>query len=161
MASLPRRAMIVAAFGVAGASASAQGRDTTTGFEIKDDLVLRNCSGCHVRDSTGRLGRLSFMRKTPEGWEASLRRMMTLQKVRIEPTVARAIVRYLADNQGLAPAELRPGRFEVERRATDYRYTADTRTETTCRSCHSMGRVITQRRTRSEWELLVAMHRGY
>jgi quinohemoprotein amine dehydrogenase len=139
----------------------AQGRDTTTGFEISNDLILRNCSGCHVRDSTGRLGRLSFMRKTPEGWETSLRRMMTLQGVRIEPATARAIVRYLSDNQGLAPSEARPGRFEVERRSTDYRYTADTRTETTCRACHSMGRVILQRRTRAEWDLLAAMHRGY
>src|SRR5687768_15165615 len=145
----------------ASSAGSAQARDTTTGFEIKDDVVIRNCAGCHARDSTGRLGRLSFMRKTPEGWETSVRRMMTLQKVAVSPADARAIVRYLSDNQGLAPAEARAGRFEVERRATDYRYTADTRTETTCRSCHSMGRVITQRRTRSEWELLVAMHRGY
>lgn len=156
-----RPLLLAGAIWAAGAVANAQGRDTTTGFEIRNDLILRNCSGCHVKDSTGRLGRLSYMRKTPEGWETSVRRMMTLQGVRIEPATARAIVRYLADNQGLAPNELRPGRFEVERRATDYRYTADTRTETTCRSCHSMGRVITQRRTRAEWDLLVAMHRGY
>lgn len=149
------------ALGPAVVPAGAQGRDTTTGFEIRNELIIRNCSGCHVRDSTGRLSRLSFMRKTPEGWEASIRRMMTLQNVRVDPADARAIVRYLSDNQGIAPAELRPGRFEVERRVTDYRYTADTRTETTCRACHSMGRVITQRRTRPEWELLVAMHRGY
>src|SRR5687768_901543 len=142
--------------------ASAQARDTTTGFEIRNDAILRNCSGCHVKDSTGRfLSRLSYMRKTPEGWETSVRRMMTLQKVNVSAADARAIVRYLSDNQGLAPEEARPGRFESERRTTEYRYTADTRTETTCRACHSMGRVISQRRTRPEWELLVAMHRGY
>jgi hypothetical protein len=78
----------------------------------------------------------------------------------LEPAVARSIVRYLSDNHGLAPAELRPGRFETERRMIEYRYTADPRTETTCRACHSMGRVITQRRTRGEWELLVATHRS-
>ena len=146
---------------VASSGGRAQARDTTTGFEITNDVVIRNCAGCHVRDSTGRLGRLSFMRKTPEGWETSVRRMMTLQKVPVSAADARAIVRYLSDHQGLAPAEARPGRFEAERRSTDYRYTADTRTETTCRACHSMGRVISQRRTRSEWDLLVAMHRGY
>jgi quinohemoprotein amine dehydrogenase len=159
---MPSRNVWIAATLFAVSTAGAQGaRDTTTGFEIKDETVVRNCSGCHVRDSTGRLGRLSFMRKTPEGWETSLRRMMTLQNVNIQPADARAIVRYLSDNQGIAPGELRPGRFEVERRSTEYRYTADTRTETTCRACHSMGRVITQRRTREEWGLLVAMHRGY
>jgi quinohemoprotein amine dehydrogenase len=152
-------AILVAAFSTAGAQGGA--RDTTTGFEIKDATIIRNCSGCHVRDSTGRMGRLSFMRKTPEGWETSIRRMATLQNVNIQPADARAIVRYLSDNQGIAPAELKPGRFEVERRSTEYRYAADTRTETTCRACHSMGRVITQRRTREEWGLVVAMHRGY
>ena len=141
--------------------ARAQARDTTTGFEIRNDAIIRNCAGCHVKDSTGKfLGRLSYLRKTPEGWETSVRRMMTLQKVRVSEADARAIVRYLSDNQGLAPEEARPGRFESERRSTEYRYTADTRTETTCRACHSMGRVISQRRTRPEWELLVAMHRG-
>jgi hypothetical protein len=33
--------------------------------------------------------------------------------------------------------------------------------ERTCISCHSMGRVISQRRTKEEWELVIAMHRGY
>lgn len=136
-------------------------RDTTSGFIIKDVTILANCAGCHSEDSTGRLRRLSYMRKTPEGWEASIRRMVTLNGVRLEPSAARAIVKYLSNYQGLAPAELRPGRFEVERRPIEYRYTGDARTETTCRACHSLGRVITQRRTREEWELLVATHRGY
>jgi len=104
--------------------------------------------------------RISYERKTPEGWEMSVRRMMSLNNVSIDPATARAVVRYLSDHQGLAPAELRPGRFEVERRAIEYRYTADARTETTCRACHSMGRVITQRRTRGEWDLLLATHRA-
>ncbi len=90
----------------------------------------------------------------------TVRRMVALNNVKLDPADARTIVRYLSDNQGLAPAELRPGRFEVERRMIEYRYTADTRTETTCRACHSMGRVITQRRTRGEWELPVATHRA-
>jgi quinohemoprotein amine dehydrogenase len=104
--------------------------------------------------------RISYERKTPEGWEMTVRRMVALNNVKLNPADARTIVRYLSDNQGLAPAELRPGRFEVERRMIEYRYTADTRTETTCRACHSMGRVITQRRTRGEWELLVSTHRA-
>ena len=158
------RAALVALPSMLGAgAAAAQGsaRDTTSGFVIKDAAILANCAGCHSQDSTGRLRRLSYLRKTPEGWEASIRRMVTLNGVRLDPATARAIVKYLANQQGLAPAELRPGRFEVERRPIEYRYTADSRTETTCRACHSLGRVITQRRTREEWELLVATHRGY
>lgn len=137
-------------------------KDTTPGFAISDQAVITNCVRCHVRDSTsGLMERLSYMRKTPEGWEISIRRMVALQRVRVDPAAARAIVRYLSNAQGLAPAEARPARFEAERRAIDYRYTADTRTEQTCRACHSLGRVISQRRTKDEWELLLATHRAY
>lgn len=136
-------------------------KDTTPGFAINDRAVIESCSRCHVRDSTGFMERLSYMRKTPEGWEISMRRMMALQRVRVDPATARAIVKYLSNAQGLAPAEARPARFESERRAIDYRYTADTRTETTCKACHSLGRVISQRRTKDEWELLLATHRAY
>ena len=31
----------------------------------------------------------------------------------------------------------------------------------TCTTCHSMGRVVSQRRTAEEWRLVTAMHRGY
>jgi quinohemoprotein amine dehydrogenase len=142
--------------GVSGAAAA----DTTPGFVIRDATTRTHCSSCHVRDSVGMMQRISYERKTPEGWEMTVRRMVALNNVKLNPADARTIVRYLSDNQGLAPAELRPGRFEVERRMIEYRYTADTRTETTCRACHSMGRVITQRRTRGEWELLVTTHRA-
>jgi quinohemoprotein amine dehydrogenase len=87
--------------------------------------------------------------------------MVTLNGVRLEPADARAIVKYLSNQQGLAPSEVRPGRFESERRAIEYSYTADARTDRTCRACHSLGRVILQRRTKEEWELLLATHRGY
>ena len=155
--------VMLIAVGALGARGEAQGAppDTTSGFPIADPVVVRKCAGCHTRDSTGNLSRLSFMRKTPEGWEASVRRMVTLNNVRLEPAEARAVVRYLSNHQGLSPSEVAPGRFETERRSIDFRYTADAPTERTCRACHSVGRVITQRRTRGEWELLVATHRGY
>jgi quinohemoprotein amine dehydrogenase len=136
-------------------------KDTTPGFVIRDQAVITNCRSCHVRDSAGRMERLSYMRKSPEGWETSVRRMVALQDVRLDPAAARAIVKYFSNEQGLAPAEARPARFEAERRMIDHRYTADTRTETTCKACHSLGRVMSQRRTRDEWELLLATHRAY
>ena len=133
----------------------------TGGFVISDPLVVSRCQKCHARDSTGHMGRLSYLRKTPEGWEASVRRMASLADVKLQPTDARAIVKYLANKQGLAPAEVRDARFEMERRFMDFRYTGDAVTERTCRACHSVGRVMLQRRTKTEWELLIATHRGY
>jgi quinohemoprotein amine dehydrogenase len=147
--------------GAGGGGGGAPPADTATGFAVNDTRVIQQCARCHRRDSTtGIMQRVSFERKTPEGWEMSVRRMAQLNKVELAPADARAIVRYLSNSQGLAPAEVKPGRFEAERRVIEYRYTADPATENVCRACHSMGRVITQRRTREEWSLLVATHRG-
>src|SRR5207249_2311497 len=116
---------------------------------------------CHRADEKNRLTRISFRRTTPEGWEETIKRMVTLNGVKLEPAEAREILRYLADHHGLAPEEAQPAAFEVERRIIDYKYAADKDTEQTCIKCHSMGRVISQRRAKEEWELLIAMHRGY
>ena len=131
------------------------------GTPIENAAVIENCVSCHTRDESGRMTRLSYMRKTPEGWQTSIRRMVSLNDVDIDPAAAREIVRYLANEHGIAPEELRPGLFEVERRLIDFDYEADDDTENTCIQCHSMGRIITQRRTTEEWGLLIAMHRGY
>lgn len=147
--------------GPSGAAGRGGNRDTTTGFKIGNPLVIQYCGDCHVRDTaTGYVSRLSYMRKTPEGWETSVRRMASLNGVKIDPPTARAIVKFLSDSLGLAPAEVKPAQFEAERRMIDFSYTASAPTENTCRACHSIGRVMLQRRTREEWTLLVATHRG-
>jgi quinohemoprotein amine dehydrogenase len=71
------------------------------------------------------------------------------------------VVKYLATNHGLAPEEAKPAAWEAERRLIDFKYTASADAEATCKQCHSLGRVISQRRTRTEWDLLIAMHRGW
>ena len=87
--------------------------------------------------------------------------MMALNHVTLDPADARNILKYLADHQGLSPEEVRPIEFDAERRMVEYSYTADKVTSDTCSSCHAMARVLSERRTKEEWELLVAMHRGY
>jgi quinohemoprotein amine dehydrogenase len=124
-------------------------------------VVITACGACHKADEKMRLSRISYRRTTPEGWQETLRRMVTLNKLQIEPDVARKVVKYLSDNQGLAPEELAPGTFEIERRMIDYKYAANADTDRVCSSCHSMGRVLLQRRTKDDWDLLVAMHRGW
>ena len=159
------RTRIPALLGMAGAlallapPASAQDGEAA-GLPIDNQAVVENCSSCHTRDDTGRMTRLSYLRKTPEGWQTSIRRMVALNDVGLAPPAAREILRYLSNNHGLAPEELLPGKFEVERRMIDYDYEADDDTEETCTKCHSMGRIITQRRTEDEWDLLMATHQG-
>lgn len=145
----------------APAASAAAARDADTdGVPITNAKVKSVCGGCHKTDDKGRMSRISFRRTTPEGWQETIRRMATLNKAEIEPTDAREIVKYLADNLGLSPEEVKPAAFEVERRLIDFKY-PNTDVEGVCASCHSMGRVMLQRRTAKEWDLVVAMHRGY
>lgn len=130
------------------------------GIPVTSELVQKSCAPCHKIDEKKRMSRISYRRTTPEGWQETLKRMVKLNNLQIDPKDAREVVRYLSNHQGLAPEELRPGAFEVERRMIDYKYT-DQDTERTCIQCHSFGRVLLQRRTKEDWELLVAMHRGF
>jgi quinohemoprotein amine dehydrogenase len=143
----------------AGAPASPEKPET--GISIHDKTVLTACGPCHKADEKQQLSRISFQRNTPEGWQDTIRRMAALNGLKIEPEAARQVVKYLSNNLGLAPDEVKPGAFEVERRLVDYKYAASPDAEGVCTKCHSMGRVILQRRTRSEWDLLIAMHRGW
>jgi quinohemoprotein amine dehydrogenase len=136
-------------------------RPAEAGFPISDPLTQRVCSPCHKPDANQIMSRISFRRTTPEGWQQTVRRMVVLNHARLTPEEARAVVKFLANHLGLAPEEALPGAFEVERRLIDYKYEASRDTEQVCTKCHSMGRVILERRTKEEWELLVAMHRGF
>jgi quinohemoprotein amine dehydrogenase len=159
-----RSAVLLAAVcSVLAGDAAAQQQAATpgprTGHVVTSDVVVRSCGSCHRRDEQGRLSRISYLRKTPEGWQTSIRRMVSLHGAKLEPDAAREVVRYLSNQQGLAPEELAPARFEVERRTIDYAY-SDSATERVCNACHSMGRIITERRTKEEWQLLIATHRA-
>ena len=130
------------------------------GYVVQNQTVIDRCSRCHTVDDEGRMSRISYLRKTPEGWQTSIRRMVALHGARLNQADAREIARYLANEQGLAPEELRPGLFEVERRMIDHDYQGDSDVEFTCIQCHSMGRVMTQRRTEEEWGLILTTHRA-
>jgi len=140
--------------------AQSRSADEAAGFAIENAATVARCSRCHRQDDDGRMSRISFLRKTPEGWQTSIRRMVALHGARLSQDEAREIARYLSNEQGLAPEELRPGLFEVERRLIDHDWDGDSGVEFTCIQCHSMGRVMTQRRTEEEWGLLLATHRA-
>ena len=131
------------------------------GIPVASELVRAKCGSCHRADDKMRMSRISYRRATPENWEKTIKRMVVLNHATLEPADARAILKYLADHNGLAPEEVRPITFEAERRLVDYTYDKDKDTSDTCSSCHSFARVLSERRTKQEWELLVAMHRGY
>jgi quinohemoprotein amine dehydrogenase len=132
------------------------------GIPIDDPLVIRKCGGCHQRDANGMMGRLSYMRTSPEVWDQAIKRMIRLNGLSITPAELRDILRYLSNNNGLAPEEMKPGFFEVEHQTVGYQedFTPNPAIQKTCNYCHSIGRVLAQRRTREDYEKLVAMHIG-
>ncbi|MEQ1907357.1 MAG: quinohemoprotein amine dehydrogenase subunit alpha [Vicinamibacterales bacterium] len=135
--------------------------DTDEGIPVTSELVRSRCGGCHKSDANNRMSRISYRRASPENWQRTIERMVSLNHVTVNAADARAIVKYLGDHNGLAPEEARAVAFETERRVIEYTYTGDAETAGLCQGCHSIGRVMSERRTGEEWGLLIAMHRGY
>jgi quinohemoprotein amine dehydrogenase len=131
------------------------------GIPVTDPEVVKACGSCHVPDDKKNMTRISFRRATPENWELTVRRMMSLNNVQITPETARHVIKSLSDSHGLAPEEARPIMFEAERRLMDFTYQGDKETHELCSTCHSIGRVLSERRTKDEWNGLIAMHRYF
>src|SRR5262245_30597117 len=147
---------------IAARSTAAQNSSTTVGIPIDHQLTVDKCGGCHQRDANGMMRRLSYMRTSPEVWEQAIKRMVRLNGVALKPEEAREILKYLSANNGLAPEEAKPVFWEAEHRMlrdqTD-KIPADA-LQHTCNYCHTIGRVLTQRRTKDDYDKLIAMHVG-
>ena len=126
--------------------------------EAEDILNARCGAACHAEEEGG-LSRIAGQRKTPEGWLMTIVRMGIMHGVEVPPDEKRALVKYLADTQGLAPSEAAPYRYILERQpshveefAPEYFFM--------CARCHSGARGALQRRTKAEWRMHMDFHLG-
>jgi hypothetical protein len=125
--------------GCVAAHASAQPAQSTPttrptqddGIPVESELVRSRCGSCHKVDDKMRMTRISYRRASPENWDKTIKRMLSLNHVNLDPADARSILKYLADHNGLAPDEVRPIAYEAERRLVEYTYTADKDTSDT------------------------------
>src|SRR5689334_17080524 len=69
------------------------------GIPVDSPLVRARCGSCHRADDKGRMTRISYRRATPENWERTIKRMVTLNHATLSPDDARNILKYLADRQ--------------------------------------------------------------
>lgn len=122
------------------------------------DILKSKCAACHLEN--GKLQRIGNLRKTPEGWEMSIARMLVWHKVETTKAERRTLVKYLADTQGLAPSEAAPYRFLLEREPNAQDVVPNENLAQMCGRCHSFGRVALQRRTPDEWTKLMHTHLG-
>src|SRR6266850_6440067 len=142
--------------------AYAQVSTTAAGIPISHQLTIDKCQGCHPRDASGMMRRMSYIRTTPEVWEQAIKRMIRLNGLVLKPEEAREILRYLSNNNGLAPEEAKTAFWEAEHRLfrDQSDKIPDNALQHTCNYCHTIGRVLTQRRTKDDYEKLINMHLG-
>ncbi|HRP98412.1 MAG TPA: quinohemoprotein amine dehydrogenase subunit alpha [Rhodocyclaceae bacterium] len=123
-------------------------------------IIRANCLTCHTEDgASGKFSRISEQRKTPEGWQMTLNRMEHLRSLKLPAAEKRAVIKYLADTQGLAPSEAAPYRYLLEQDTNRVEEVGEAYAEM-CARCHSGARFGLQRRSEAEWNLLVHFHMG-
>ncbi len=141
-----------------GAAAAASAEKPEEGIPITDPLVISKCGTCHAKDDKGNLGRISWERAAPEGWEQAIKRMVRLNGLTISPADARAIVKYLGTYHGLAPEEAKSVMYMPEHRMIDETIIPNDVVRGACATCHAFGRAMSWRRSKADWVLLENMH---
>lgn len=129
--------------------------ETVDGTSVVDQV----CTACHEKTDAG-IYRIDGIRKSPEGWDLTLRRMQLWHHVELTPGEHRAALKHLADTRGLAPEEAQDYRYLLERRSHIVEEFPSPKIGTVCARCHSYGRIALQRRDEDEWRRLVHMHLG-
>ena len=114
------------------------------GIPVTDTLLQARCIGCHARDERGHMSRISYSRKSPEGWQETLKRMGRLYQVQLSPAEAKHMVRYLASQHGLTRSEAERSLYESERRVHWSEEQHDSDFKQACAQCHTLGRVLGQ-----------------
>lgn len=128
------------------------------GVPVEDPLVHTHCARCHALDDKQLMTRISFLRKSPEGWSETIKRMGRLYGLQLSTTDAKLLVRSLANSHGLTRAEAERGLYESERRVHWSEENQDQDFRRACQQCHTLGRVLLQQRDSEEWQLLRATH---
>ena len=125
---------------------------------VASEVVRGACGGCHQVDSHLCMSRISYQRKTPEGWEDTIRRMGRMNGIPSSASQAREIIRYLADAQGLTSSEAQGIAYALERQLNVQENVPNDDVRTLCTRCHSYARIAGERRTREEWLKLKDFH---
>lgn len=123
-----------------------------TAQESGNTLVMTRCITCH-QPHDGKVDVVAEQRKTPEGWEMTLMRMVRTYGAHLTPEELRTLVKYLSDTYGLAPAEVEPFRYMLERRNNlVVSHDIPKGVQASCMQCHSYERVGLQRRSQAMWD---------
>ena len=125
------------------------------------DNTLLVCTACHV-PKDGKLDSIESVRMTPEGWRMTLSRMVRNHGLQLKEDEAHKILKYLSDNNGLAPSEVTPFEYVLEERNSTLeghdKAGLPPNVIGACVQCHSFARIALQRRTPEMWKRLPDLH---
>ena len=146
----------ILALAMMGTSMSSFAEQTRSGTQI----LQETCAACHQKQDDGKLSRISYQRKTPEGWLMSVVRMQISHGLELSNEDRRNVVKHLANTQGLAPSETDGVRYGLERRLNTIETFREEELGEMCARCHSGARAALQRRPAKEWQQLINFHLG-
>lgn len=113
--------------------------------------LFTKCVACHA-PKDGTVDVVTTQRKTPEGWEMTLIRMVRTHGAQLQPAEVGSLVKYLSDQYGLAPSEVEPFRYMLEKRNTKVvQHDVPKFVQASCMQCHSYERAALQRRSLEAW----------
>src|SRR5207249_3713268 len=76
-----------------GGRGAASNTPAETGIPVLSADVQNACGACHTIDDKKMMTRISYRRATPENWELTIRRMMSLNGVNLSPEIARKVIK--------------------------------------------------------------------
>jgi len=129
-----------------------------TGIPVTSEKVLNKCTVCH-KNNMGLVSRISYIRQAPEAWEETLWRHKRIHGLSITKDEKEALILYLSENHGLAPAEVAPYAYTLEKRDTKEKVDSQVIVDM-CVRCHSYAKTALQRRSPEDWPKLANMHSG-
>ena len=129
-----------------------------TGIPVTSDKVLNMCTDCH-KNNRGMVSRISYIRQAPEAWEETLWRHKRIHGLSITKEEKESLILYLSENHGLAPAEVAPYAYTLEKRDTKEKVDSQLIIDV-CVRCHSYAKTALQRRSPEDWPKLANMHSG-
>lgn len=126
-----------------------------------EEIVANVCGACHAKNEKGEYSRIDASRRTPEGWEMNLVRMMRNYGVQLDDAEFVAVLRHLADTRGLSVEETEGFRYILENEPVADDHGPNQLMTDTCGRCHSYARVAMQRRSSGDdWLKTINFHLG-
>lgn len=123
-------------------------------------VVRTTCVACHSMEPGGAVTRIESMRATPEEWGQVLSRMERRYGLQLDAATKKRALKELTTYLGLAPDEQARVAYLLRSPAASVKeeLPAEGEFQRVCASCHSFGKVLSNRRTPESWMSLKDFH---